>query len=125
MRIIAIVVLVGGLVQPAWAQVAVDSGSAPAWTRLTAKARFSPRDTAEDLVFAGKMWLSNGFYHGNVLTRDLWCSTNGADWTRVSTQTPYDGYSELVAYDGKVWAIKGSVWCSEDGGQWTRVVFLV
>jgi hypothetical protein len=91
------------------------------WVCVTEKAAFSPRDTAEDLVFDGKMWLSNGYYHGNVLTRDLWSSTDGATWTLVSGETPYDGYSEMVAYDGKMWAIKGSVWRSTDGIKWTQV----
>ena len=95
---------------------------APAsWTNVTGEAAFSPRDTAEDVVFAGKMWLSNGYYHGNVLTRDLWSSTDGVTWTLVNSNTPYDGYSELVAYQDKMWAIKGSVWCSSDGVTWNQV----
>ena len=94
---------------------------AASWVCVTEKAAFSPRDTAEDVVFQGRMWLSNGYYYGNVLTRDLWCSTDGATWTLVTDATPYDGYSELVAYDGKMWAIKGSVWCSTDGATWSQV----
>lgn len=97
------------------------SAARPSWVNVTEKAAFSPRDTSEDLVFAGKMWLSNAFYHGNKLTRDLWCSKDGATWTRVSAATPYDGYSELVAYDNKMWAIKGSVWCSTDGATWKQI----
>ncbi len=92
------------------------------WVCVTKEAAFSPRDTAEDCVFDGKMWISNGYYHGNVLTRDLWWSTDGATWTRVSEATPYDGYAEMVAYDGKMWAIKGSVWNSTDGLNWTQVL---
>jgi hypothetical protein len=91
------------------------------WVCVTEKAAFSIRDTAEDLVFDGKMWLSNGYYYGNVLTRDLWCSIDGLKWTLVKSETPYDGYSEMVAYDGKMWAVKGSVWCSTDGATWTQV----
>jgi len=94
---------------------------AGAWVCVTEKAEFSPRDTAEDVVFQGRMWLSNGYYYGNVLTRDLWCSTDGATWTLITSETPYDGYSEIVAYRGKMWAVKGSVWCSQDGTAWTQV----
>jgi hypothetical protein len=43
---------------------------------VTSHASFSPRDTAEGAVFAGKMWLSNGYYHGNVVSRDLWGSSD-------------------------------------------------
>jgi hypothetical protein len=109
------------------ASLAVDrlpDGSSPesaSWTRVTDKAAFSPRDTSEDLVFGGRMWLSNGYYHGNVLTRDLWSSTDGSTWTRALTDTPYDGYSELIVFDNKMWAIKGSVWNSADGKTWSRV----
>jgi hypothetical protein len=88
---------------------------------VTERAAFSPRDTAEDLVFAGKMWLSNGYYHGNVLTRDLWSSKDGRTWKLVHSDTPYDGYSEMVVFDGKMWAIKETVWCSTDGVHWNRV----
>ena len=94
----------------------------PGWVQVTDAAAFSPRDTAEDAVFNGKMWLSNGYYHGNVLHRDMWSSIDGRVWTKVSDATPYDGYSELVVYDGKMWAVKGSVWNSVDGINWTRVL---
>jgi hypothetical protein len=91
------------------------------WEKLTDQAAFSPRDTAEGLVFDGKMWLSNGYYPGNILTRDLWSSTNGVDWTLVNPNTPYDGYSEMVVYDGRMWAIKGTVWNSTNGQDWDCV----
>ena len=93
-----------------------------AWTKLVDKAPFSPRDTAEDCVYDGKMWISNGYYHGGVLTRDLWQTRDGSTWQQVSEATPYDGYSEMAAYDGKMWAVKGSVWSSTDGVNWTCVL---
>jgi len=92
------------------------------WARLVEKAAFIPRDTAEDLVFDGKMWLSNGYYHGNKLSRDLWCSADGKSWTLVNPATPYDGYSEMVVFEGKMWAVKKSVWNSTDGKTWTKVL---
>ena len=97
------------------------AGAGASWVQVTEKAAFSPRDTAEPVVFAGKMWLSNGYYYDNVLTRDLWCSRDGAEWTQVLAETPYDGYSELVVHQGKLWAVKGSVWRSGDGTHWERV----
>jgi hypothetical protein len=92
------------------------------WVQLTPKAAFSPRDTAEPAIFKGRYWLSNGYYHGNVLHRDLWSSSDAVEWTQASEATPYDGYSELVVYKGKLWAIKGSVWSSPDGETWTKVL---
>lgn len=92
------------------------------WQQVTAQAEFSIRDTAEDFVHDGKMWLSNGYYNGNVLSRDLWNSADGKTWTLVRDDTPYDGYSEMAVYDGKIWAVKGSVWNSTDGREWTQVL---
>lgn len=91
------------------------------WNRVVEHASFSPRDTADDIVYDGKMWISNAYHNGNVLVRDLWNSADGATWTLVNDATPYDGYSEMVVYQGKMWAIKGSVWTSTDGKTWTRV----
>jgi hypothetical protein len=93
-----------------------------AWELVTEEAAFSPRDTAEDCVFDGKMWLSNGYFHGNILHRDMYWSTDGKTWTRIEGETAYDGYAEMTVYDGKMWAIKQSVWNSEDGINWTQVL---
>ena len=103
---------------------AADGSGSPGnvWVKLTDKAAFSPRDTAEDLVFDGKMWLSNGYYHGGKLSRDLWSSSDGVTWALVNPSTPYDGYSEMVVYDNKMWAVKGSVWHSTNGVDWTQAL---
>jgi hypothetical protein len=93
----------------------------PEWQQITPQAAFSIRDTAEPFVFRDAMWLSNGYYYGGVLSRDLWRSEDGVDWTCVLDDTPYDGYSEMALFDHKVWAVKGSVWNSTDGVNWTRV----
>ena len=95
---------------------------AVSWVKVTGEAAFSPRDTAEDLVYQGKMWISNPYYHGNKLTRDLWNSSDGKTWTLVNDSTAYDGYSELAVYKDKMWAVKGSVWTSTDGKTWERVL---
>jgi len=92
------------------------------WDLVTPQAAFSIRDTAEPFVFGDAMWLSNGYYYGGVLSRDLWRSTDGAEWTMVSDATPYDGYSEMVVHDGRVRAVKGSVWNSPDGVTWNQVL---
>ncbi len=93
-----------------------------AWVLVKEEAAFSPRDTAEDAVFQGKMWISNAYYHGGVLTRDLWNTSDGVTWTEASTATPYDGYSEMAVYKDRLWAIKGSAWVSKDGIEWTQVL---
>ena len=94
----------------------------PGWVRVAEHGAFSPRDTAEDAVFLGKMWISNAYAPGGVLARDLWNSADGVTWTKVLDETPYDGYSEMAVYQDKLWAIKGSVWNSSDGTNWTKVL---
>jgi len=95
--------------------------SATDWVRVTEDAPFSERDTAEGVVFAGKMWLSNGYITGGTRVRDLWSSTDGVTWNLVTTNAPYDGYAEITVHAGKVWAIKQSVWNSADGVHWQQV----
>jgi hypothetical protein len=98
-----------------------EPAGSPSWTRVVEHAAFSPRDTAEGVVFQGKLWLSNGYLDGGKLVRDLWSSGDGATWNLVSDNTPYDGYSEMVVFDGKIWAVKSSVWNSSDGKNWNQV----
>jgi hypothetical protein len=94
----------------------------PRWELLTEHAAFSPRDTAEGVIFRDRMWISNAYYHGNQLTRDLWRSENGVAWEQVSDATPYDGYSQLVVYEDRLYAVKGSVWVSADGEHWECIL---
>lgn len=103
-------------------RVVAEAPATDGWVRLSEHGAFSPRDTAEGAIFQGRYWLSNGYYHGNVLHRDLWSSEDAVNWTAVSDATPYDGYSELVVFQEKLWAIKGSVWRSADGKSWTQVL---
>lgn len=91
------------------------------WKLVTEHAAFTPRDTSEDAVFLGKMWISNAYHAGGALVRDLWNSSDGVTWTEVLKETPYDGYSEMVVFQDKLWAIKASVWNSSDGVNWNRV----
>ena len=96
------------------------------WVRVLEHAPFEPRDTSEGVVFKGKMWLSNGWLKdpakGEILKPDLWSSTDGLTWELISTNTPYDGYSEMTVFDGKIWAVKSSVWNSADGVSWKQVL---
>lgn len=92
-----------------------------AWERVAGPCAFSIRDTAEPFVFQDKMWMSNGYANSGVLVRDLWQSTDGAKWTQVMENTPYDGYSEIALYRDKLWAAKDTVWNSADGLRWDRV----
>ncbi len=98
-----------------------DSALTGEWELVTESAQWGPRDTAEPFVFDRKLWLSNGYYHGNVLYPDLWYSETGENWWCALEKTPYPAYAEMVVYEGKVWAIKGEVWNSSDGENWEQV----
>ncbi|UCD27462.1 MAG: hypothetical protein JSV03_10085 [Planctomycetota bacterium] len=103
---------------------AIRSAYSPgSWECVALHAPFKPRDCAEGFVLDGKMWLSNGWYPEGITIRDLWCSSkDGHSWKLVSDNTPYDPYSRMVVYAGKVWAIYNSVWNSDDGIHWHKVL---
>jgi len=93
------------------------------WELVVQHAQFGPRDTAEPFIFNDQLWLSNGYYHGGVLYPDLWVSRDtGRNWWCVLEHTPYDPYSEVVVYQGRIYAIKRSVWTSTDGEHWEQVL---
>ncbi len=76
------------------------------WVLVTPRAAFSPRDSAKGTVFKGKMWLSNGYYHGNVNIRDLWNSADGVLWNQVHSTIslpvlPRDPELQATAGDGR------------------------
>ena len=103
-----VVMLAGSVV------MAEDKGGAAApltgaWVKVTDKAAFSPRDTAEDVVFDGKMWLSNGYYHGGKLSRDLWCSEDGKTWTEVTFDVIWKTRHEhsALVFQDKLWVYGG------------------
>lgn len=90
------------------------------WQQLTEAAEFSPRDSAQGFQFDGQLWLSNGYFHGNQLIRDLWKSPDGRRWQLVSDDTPYDGYSPIAVINGRLAAARFSTWSSPDGRNWQR-----
>jgi hypothetical protein len=92
------------------------------WELITDSAQWGIRDTAEPFVLDGRLWLSNGYYNGNVLYPDLWSSKNGRHWRMDIEKTPYWAYAEMVVYEGRVYAVKGDVWVSDDGKSWERIL---
>jgi hypothetical protein len=108
-RRLGFLVLAGLVNWPSPAARAAES-PAPDWVRVTEHAPFSERDTAEGVVFADKLWLSNGYVSGAKLVQDLWCSSDGIRWELVTTNTPYDGYAEMTVYNNTLWAVAGNSW---------------
>jgi hypothetical protein len=97
-----------------------DAGLQGRWTRVVEHTAFSARDTAHGDVLNGLMWLSHAY---PSLDRDLWLSKDGVLWKLAQAETPYELFSTVVAFDGKLWAInKCSIWRSDTGFDWVRVL---
>ncbi len=122
-RRVALMMIVGTMVALSVASAQDAAPLQAQWELITEHAQFGPRDTAEPFVFDGRMWLSNGYFHGNVLYPDLWVAEPGAvNWRCVLEKTPYWPYAEMVVYDGRIFAIKGDVWTSTDGEHWEQIL---
>jgi len=101
------------------------------WERVAEHAQFCPRDTTEGVVFQDRLWVSNAYTidesktaesgERDVLVRDLWSSADGVTWRCELEHTPYDGYADLVAWQGALFAVGNTVWRSEDGRSWAQV----
>ena len=96
----------------------------PAWKRLADKAPWLSRDSAGELVFAGRMWLIGGFTPG--LVKDVWSSRDGVDWTRVGEIAASRSGVDIplaFVFKGKMWVsdADGVLYASADGADWTVV----
>lgn len=113
------------------------------WTRTHAAAHWVPRFAAGGAVFHGKMWIFGGSqFPNNVATEtaiafnDVWNSSDGANWTRVTEHGPWSarGYHRVLVYADKLWLLGGGnyrtptgfitnndVWSSSDGVNWIQV----
>ncbi|MDB4293582.1 hypothetical protein N9954_09265, partial [Maribacter sp.] len=105
------------------------------WTEVTSEANFPKRTVHASVVFDNKMWVIGGnrsYYSGNEFD-DIWNSSDGITWTKVTGHTnigPRYGLKMLV-FDNKMWILGGKdvnntysaneVWSSSDGITWTRV----
>ena len=104
------------------------------WTQVTDSAPWPPRHGHSSVVYDGKIWVIggiketlNGNTHSYTEWTDVWCSSDGVNWTQVTDSAPNVWHkASSVVYDGKIWIIggqhtKNDVWCSSDGVNWTQV----
>ena len=119
-----------------WTQVG-EIGSLFAPTEATTvHSVWSPRGViCGAVVFQGKMWVVGGGTYGspNYLYNDVWNSSDGLNWTRVTAKAPWEAriYHDITVYDGRIWVIGGhapngdgnlsDVWNSTDGVHWQQV----
>jgi Kelch motif len=106
---------------------------------VTPKASFVPRMYQSAIAFAGKMWIFGGVgivqetpYSTSVKSlTDVWNSSDGRTWTKVSSNVPARSGHAMVEFNGRLWLFggysgswgtcKNDVWSSADGITWTCV----
>jgi hypothetical protein len=104
----------------------------PLWTNIAPLSAFGQRDSGVAMVFAGKFWLSTGYFRApNELYYDLWYSADkGRSWQiALGSELPlteqpvdiYDVFSRLAVFNGELVAIGSSIWTSPDGLSWRTV----
>ncbi len=98
-----------------------------AWTKVTEKAPWAPRDSAGELVFRGRMWLLGGYIPQT--SNDVWSSTDGVDWRREGDVPSRRGIDIPVAFvlGDRMWVvdIDGALFSSADGQAWSEVMAMV
>lgn len=105
------------------------------WTCVTSAADWSPRAYHQALAHDGKLWVFGG---GNYVPKyhaknDVWCSTDGKSWTRVSESAPWTPrlWFTAAVYRNRMWVLGGwsnnpgqnwgDVWYSSDGAKWSQL----
>jgi len=107
------------------------------WEAATQAAAWTPRLASAVVVFKDKLWLLGGsenYYFGDrsSLKNDVWSSSDGKEWTRVTAQAGWAprAYHQAVVLNDKIYVFGGGnyvpeyqawndVWSSADGVNWT------
>jgi hypothetical protein len=105
------------------------------WIQETASAAWSPRAYHAAVIHDRKIWVLGG---GNYVPKyralsDVWCSTDGVHWGKVTEHAPWDPriWFSAVVYRDRMWVLGGwsnnparnwgDVWYSRDGREWTQL----
>jgi len=85
-----------------------------------------PAATPQAVVtFEGALWIV-GHGRWDDATNDIWTSVDGAHWSRVLAQAPWEARTDpgIGVAQGRLWVIAGAghrdVWSSSDGRKWVR-----
>ena len=104
-----------------WHEIIADTDDSPA--------HWEGRSTHGSLVFQDKMWLIGGRTASENHIGEVWSSTDGYNWTKVTPSAAFGARKEFVSmvHDGKMWVLGGEiegnlltndVWYSSDGANW-------
>lgn len=105
----------------------------PDWV-FEGRAPWQPRDSQAEWVFRDRLWIGGGWFQSyEAPPRDVWSSSNGREWTRVSPEAPWL-HSDLpmnITFRNRMWIMGGwykgrlpghsasnEVWSSDDGLKW-------
>ncbi|MBX2923522.1 MAG: alpha/beta fold hydrolase [Chitinophagaceae bacterium] len=105
------------------------------WVLEQPQAAWQPRDSQGEVVFKNKLWILGGWFNSyEAPPRDVWSSSDGRHWDRVTGEAPWI-HSDLampVVFKKKMWLMGGwykgrleghsasnQVWSSKDGKQWS------
>lgn len=103
------------------------------WTRAAEKTEWSPRIARTVVVFKNRIWIIGGGLidgtpsDGRAGT-EVWSSSDGVGWTRVTDKMARVWGTSPVVYDGKLWLVGANrdgnfsraVLVTEDGATWTE-----
>src|SRR3989338_8040552 len=101
------------------------------WTLEASAPGWSIRSEHSSVVFNNKMWVMGGYYNPGMspdFHRDVWSSSNGKKWDKITASAPWLGKFQHAAmvFDNKMWVMGGSgsggptneVWSSSNGATW-------
>ncbi|NHF60297.1 hypothetical protein FK220_013165 [Flavobacteriaceae bacterium TP-CH-4] len=106
------------------------------WVQVTANADFEPRNGHTLTAFNGFLWLIGGTSNDQSYAiccgfRDVWKSSNGSDWVRVTGSAPFNlrASHTTVATDDMLVLIGGElkggyweIWYSINGADWNKAL---
>ena len=106
------------------------------WELVISDADFEPRNDHTLTAFAGSLWLIGGTSNDQSYAiccgyRDIWKSSNGSDWEKVTDMAPFNLRSShttlvvgrtLVLVGGDIKNGQGEIWYSLDGDNWNKAL---
>lgn len=102
------------------------------WTRVVLNAPWMPRAFHAAATYDDKLWVMGGGHWGvnPVFYRDVWCSADGVNWERRSSNAAWRAriWAAAASYNGLLWMMGGftgqvrggtnDIWYSTDGRNW-------
>jgi hypothetical protein len=118
------------------------------WTRVCERVPWGPRVLHQTVAHRGKIWVMGGQTMPGLVAdgpkeafyNDVWCSADGATWTRVVERAPWPPRGMIggsAVFKDRIWILGGGtystpttptrkfyndVWSSADGVSWERHV---